>query len=56
MQAGRIGILSGRAVVAVLPTELDTKKIAIDPTAKDRVVMLRANMRTARSCVWELLD
>jgi hypothetical protein len=39
-----------------MPAELDTKKIAIDPSAKDRVVMLMANMRNARILRVEILD
>lgn len=52
----RLDPTTGAIVEYLMPTELDTKKIARDPTATDRVVLLMANMRNARILRVELLD
>ena len=46
---------TGEVVEYLMPTELDTKKIAFDPTS-DRISLLMANMRTARILRVEVLD
>ncbi|MBM3561372.1 MAG: hypothetical protein FJX53_16170 [Alphaproteobacteria bacterium] len=52
----RLNPATGEIVEYLMPTELDTKKIAFDPTARGRVVLLMANMRNARILRVELLD
>jgi len=47
---------TGEVVEYLMPTEIDIKKFAFDPTAKGRVVVLAANMRNARILRVELLD
>ena len=46
----------GEILEYLMPTELDAKKIAFDPTSPNRVVLLMANMRSARIVRVELLD
>jgi len=51
----RLDPKTGEIIEYLMPTELDTKKIAFDPTS-DRVTLLFANMRTARIARVEVLD
>jgi streptogramin lyase len=51
----RLNPRTGEVTEYLMPTELDTKKIALDPST-NRVVLLMANMRTARILRVELLD
>ena len=52
----RLDPSTGEVVEYLMPTELDTKEIQIDPTATDRPVILFTNMRTARLVRVEPLD
>jgi streptogramin lyase len=47
---------TGELVEFLMPGELDTKEIQIDPTVKNRSVILFANKRTARIARIEVLD
>ena len=51
----RLNPKTGEVVEYLMPTELDTKKITFDPTAKG-ISLLMANMRNARILRVELLD
>ena len=51
----RLDPKTGEVVEYLMPTELDTKKIAFDPTAK-RDVLVMANMRNARILRVEVID
>ncbi len=51
----RLDPKSGEVVEFLMPTELDTKKITFDPTAKGDVLIM-ANMRNARILRVEVLD
>jgi hypothetical protein len=51
----RLNPETGEVIEYLMPTELDVKKIAFDPTT-DRITLLMANMRTARIARVELLD
>ena len=51
----RLNPKTGEVVEYLMPTELDTKKIGMDPTSKG-VTLLMANMRNARILRVELID
>ena len=51
----RLDPRTGEVIEYLMPTELDTKKIAFDPTS-DHISLLMANMRTARILRVEVLD
>jgi streptogramin lyase len=51
----RLDPKTGAVIEYLMPTELDTKKITFDPTAKG-ITLLMANMRSARILRVELLD
>ena len=51
----RLDPKTGEVIEYLMPTELDTKKIAFDPTSS-RITLLMANMRTARILRVEVLD
>ena len=55
IQAAINAAQTGDVIEYLMPTELDTKKIAFDPTS-DRISLLMANMRTARILRVEVLD
>jgi streptogramin lyase len=52
----RLDPKTGEVVEYLMPTELDTKEIQIDPTSGDRSVILFANKRNARLVRLEVLD
>ena len=51
----RLDPRTGEVIEYLMPTELDTKKIAFDPTS-DHISLLMANMRTARILRVEVHD
>ena len=51
----RLDPKTGAVIEYLMPTELDTKKITFDPTAKG-ITLLMANMRSARILRVELID
>ena len=51
----RLDPKTGEVIEYLMPTELDTKKIAFDPTSS-RIALLMANMRSARILRVEVLD
>src|SRR5262249_33847233 len=52
----RLDPKTGDVVEYLMPTELDTKEIHIDPTSGNRSVILFANKRNARLVRLEVLD
>ena len=52
----RLDPRTGEMVEYLMPTELDTKEIHLDPSSSDRPVILFANVRNARIVRVEPLD